>query len=79
MYKSEADIAVDLEMQSDMMFILSALCEHDIHRKVGTNFFLEKANGSQQKSVPVNSALLKYPSSVLTFLHACVALPYPPF
>ena len=29
------DDAVDIEMQSDMMLILSGLCDADMHRKVG--------------------------------------------
>ena len=27
--------AVDIEMQGDMLIILSTLCENDVHRKVG--------------------------------------------
>lgn len=30
----DSDDAIDIEMQSDMLFILSCLCEGDMHRKV---------------------------------------------
>ena len=31
---------IDVEIQSDMLFILSCVCENDLHRKVGYLFSL---------------------------------------
>ena len=31
--------AVDVEMQHDMLLILSSLCEMDVHRKVHRHFY----------------------------------------
>ena len=33
-HRKVTESAVDIEMQCDMLFILSALCESDVHRKV---------------------------------------------
>ena len=32
--RKQEEHVVDVEMQCDMLFILSALCENDVHRKV---------------------------------------------
>ena len=36
----EPDDALDVEMQCDMLFILSVVCETDMHRKVGLFIFM---------------------------------------
>ena len=41
---------IDVEIQSDLLFILSCLCENDLHRKVKINYF---ENNQKQKSTEI--------------------------
>ena len=37
-HRKQIESVVDIEMQCDMLFILSALCESDVHRKVAKSY-----------------------------------------
>ena len=39
-HRKQLETAVDIEMQCDMLFILSAICENDVHRKVNNTLFI---------------------------------------
>lgn len=41
----EADDVVDIEMQADMLLILSCMCDGDMHRKVGLSWWLPLGGG----------------------------------
>ena len=39
-HRKQIESVVDIEMQCDMLFILSAICENDVHRKVNDMLFI---------------------------------------